>query len=187
MKHIISPRMNFVDRGPLFAGALLLAFFVPTPIATLAQTQPTQQNTGDDNSSTRSRRLSQPSDLAKENYEHLAAAPRQLQEVLVKDPGLLVELKRLAIKQATDDGQIVEDSSLTDQAIFDRLEQDIKFRSLATRLVLVEPETTSSITALAAFTRPSWPRWARLRSMPVMSMRLISLVPSKMRLMRESR
>ena len=53
----------------------------------------------------------------------------------MKDTGLLVELKRLAIKEATDNGQIVEDSSLTDQAIFDRLEQDIKFRSLATRLV----------------------------------------------------
>ncbi len=55
--------------------------------------------------------------------------------MLLKDSGLLVELKRLAIKQATDNGQIVEDSSLTDQAIFDRLESDIKFRSLATRLV----------------------------------------------------
>ncbi len=53
----------------------------------------------------------------------------------MKDSGLLVELKRLAIKQATDNGQIVEDSELTDQAIFDRLELDIKFRSLATRLV----------------------------------------------------
>jgi hypothetical protein len=29
----------------------------------------------------------------------------------------------------------VEDASLTDQAIFDRLERDIRFRSLATRLV----------------------------------------------------
>jgi protein involved in polysaccharide export with SLBB domain len=75
------------------------------------------------------------SDLANENYEHLAAAPRQIQEVLLKDAGLVVELKRLAIKEATDNGQIVEDSTLADQAIFDRLEQDIKFRSLATRLV----------------------------------------------------
>jgi len=134
MEHIISPRMNFVGRGPLFVTGLFLAFFVTTALPVRAQTQPAQQNTAEGGPA-RSRRLSQPSDLATENYEHLAAAPRQLQEVLVKDPGLLVELKRLAIKQATDDGQIVEDSSLTDQAIFDRLEQDIKFRSLATRLV----------------------------------------------------
>ena len=93
------------------------------------------QNAQRSKSSGESRRLSEASELANENYEHLAAAPRQVQEVLLKDPGLLVELKRLAIKEATDNGQIVEDSSLTDQAIFERLEQDIKFRSLATRLV----------------------------------------------------
>jgi len=34
-----------------------------------------------------------------------------------------VELKRWVAKEATDNGQIVEDSSLTDQTIFDRLER----------------------------------------------------------------
>ncbi len=82
-----------------------------------------------------SRRLPEPSDLARENLNHLAASAAQVKEVLLKDAGLLVELKRLAIKEATDSGQIVEDSSLTDQAIFDRLERDIVFRSVATRLV----------------------------------------------------
>src|ERR1700693_5431450 len=135
MKHFIFSGMKFVGRRPLFVTGLLLAFLLTASLPSFSQTQPTPQHTGEGATPTRSRRLSQPNDLANENYEHLAAAPRQLQEVLTKDPGLLVELKRLAIKQATDDGQIVEDSSLTDQAIFDRLEQDIKFRSLATRLV----------------------------------------------------
>jgi protein involved in polysaccharide export with SLBB domain len=135
MQYFISSRMNFKGRPPLFISGLAFAFFLIASLPTHAQTQSTQQNTADTSNATRSRRLSQPSDLANENYEHLAAAPRQVQEVLVKDPGLLVELKRLAIKEATDNGQIVEDSSLADQAIFDRLEQDIKFRSLATRLV----------------------------------------------------
>ena len=135
MQQFISSRMNFKGRPPLFISGLAFAFFLMASFPTRAQTQSTQQNTADSGNAARSRRLSQPSDLANENYEHLAAAPRQVQEVLVKDPGLLVELKRLAIKEATDNGQIVEDSSLTDQAIFDRLEQDIKFRSLATRLV----------------------------------------------------
>jgi protein involved in polysaccharide export with SLBB domain len=75
------------------------------------------------------------SELAKENLEHVAASAGQLKEVLVKDAGILVELKRWVAKEATDNGQIVEDSSLTDQAIFDRLERDIAFRSVATRLV----------------------------------------------------
>src|ERR1700722_2173714 len=135
MKHFILSGMNFVGRPPLFVTGLLLAFLLTASLPTYSQTQPAPQNTAEGGNPSRSRRLSQPNDLANENYEHLAAAPRQIQEVLLKDPGLLVELKRLAIKEATDNGQIVEDSSLTDQAIFERLEQDVKFRSLATRLV----------------------------------------------------
>jgi len=65
----------------------------------------------------------------------VAASADQLKEVLVKDAGILVELKRWVAKEATDNGQIVEDSSLTDQTIFDRLERDTAFRSVATRLV----------------------------------------------------
>ncbi len=75
------------------------------------------------------------SDLSKENLSHVAASAPQIRAVLVKDPGLLVELKRWVAKEATDNGQVVEDSNLTDQAIFDRLERDIPFRSLATRLL----------------------------------------------------
>ncbi len=93
------------------------------------------QTVAQDSSLSSSRRKPQPSELADENYSHLAAAAAQIQEVLIKDTGLLVELKRLAIKEATDNGQIVEDASLTDQAIFDRLQQDVRFRSLATRLL----------------------------------------------------
>ena len=77
----------------------------------------------------------EPSDLAKENLERVAASAAQLQTVLVKDAGILVELKRWVAKEATDNGQIVEDTLLTDQAIFDRLESDVAFRSVATRLV----------------------------------------------------
>jgi len=47
----------------------------------------------------------------------------------------MVELKRWVAKEATENGQVVEDSSLTDQAIFERLEQDVAFRSVATRLL----------------------------------------------------
>jgi hypothetical protein len=82
-----------------------------------------------------SNRTPEPSDLAKENLDRVAASAAQIKEVLAKEPGILVELKRWVAKEATDNGQIVEDSSLTDDAIFDRLEHDLQFRSLATRLV----------------------------------------------------
>jgi len=84
---------------------------------------------------TRSIRTPEQSDLAKDNFERVAASAIQLQAVLVKDAGLFVELKRWVAKEATDNGQIVEDSSLMDQAIFERLDRDIAFRSVATRLV----------------------------------------------------
>ena len=80
-------------------------------------------------------RSSEVSDLAKENLARVAASASQLQAVLVRDPGILVELKLWVAKEATDNGQIVEDSALTGQAILDRLDHDVKFRSIATQLV----------------------------------------------------
>jgi polysaccharide export outer membrane protein len=73
--------------------------------------------------------------LEKENLSRVAAAPSQIKEVLVKEPGLLVELKRWIAKDASDNGQVVNDEDLTDNAVFDRLTSDIAFRSVATRLV----------------------------------------------------
>src|SRR5580704_19276481 len=80
-------------------------------------------------------RMSGLSDLAKDNLNRVAASPVQIKAVLVKDPGLLVELKQWVAKEATDNGQVVEDSNLSDQAVFDRLDRDVAFRSVATRLL----------------------------------------------------
>src|SRR6266478_865318 len=74
-------------------------------------------------------------DLTQENLGRVAASAIQIQSVLLKDEGLMVELKRWVAKEATDNGQVVEDSTLTDQAIFERLGQDVAFRSVATRLL----------------------------------------------------
>jgi protein involved in polysaccharide export with SLBB domain len=79
--------------------------------------------------------VQQAPDLTQENLGRVAASGIQIRSVLVKDEGLMVELKRWVAKEATDNGQVVEDSSLTDQAIFERLEQDVAFRSVATRLL----------------------------------------------------
>src|SRR5437588_2306982 len=84
---------------------------------------------------TRSTRTPDVSDLARDNDGRVAASSAQIRAVLMRDAGLLVELKRWVAKEATDNGQIVEDQSLTDQAIFDRLDKDQGFRSVATRLL----------------------------------------------------
>ena len=75
------------------------------------------------------------SDLAVQNLSHVAASAAELRSVLLSDVGLMVELKRWVAKDATSHGQIVSDPDLTNDAIFDRLDKDVQFRSVATDLV----------------------------------------------------
>src|SRR6266849_2233366 len=112
----------------------ILAFFSVLTFCATSQAQEIdrQKAPRDPSSSFRSPELS---DLARENLDRVAASADQLKEVFEKDAGILVELKRWVAKEATDNGQSVEDASLTDQTIVDRLERDITFRSVATRLV----------------------------------------------------
>ncbi len=68
------------------------------------------------------------SDLARGNFEHVAAPSIQIREVLVSNAGLLVELERWVAKEATDNGQVLQEFSLSQQAIFDRPDpRDVKF------------------------------------------------------------
>jgi hypothetical protein len=74
-------------------------------------------------------------ELSRQNLSRVAAAAPEIKTVLLKDIGLMVELKRWVAKDATSHGQLVSESDLTDDAIFDRLEGDVQFRSVATALV----------------------------------------------------
>lgn len=100
-----------------------------------ARGQQEKQSSGGRNVDSAMRSVQGPSELTKSNLNRVAASAGQLREVFLKDPGLMVELKRWMAKQAADYGQVVEDENLTDQAVFDRLEHDVEFRSLATILV----------------------------------------------------
>lgn len=82
----------------------------------------------------RSTRISS-SELGQQNMSLVAASAAEIKAVIVTDPGLLVELKRWVAKDATDHGQLIAESDLTNDAIFDRLENDVKFRSVATSLL----------------------------------------------------
>ena len=75
------------------------------------------------------------SELARDNFSRVAASVLQIKDVLFKDPGLMVEVKRLIAKEASDNGQFVNDEDLTDQAVNDRLVSDLSFRSKVTRLL----------------------------------------------------
>ncbi len=75
------------------------------------------------------------SELARQNMAHVAATVGELVAVFHKDAGLMVELKKWIAKEATDHGQVISESDLTDEAIYDRLENDLTFRSVATTIV----------------------------------------------------
>jgi polysaccharide export outer membrane protein len=75
------------------------------------------------------------SDLARQNLDQVAAPAIQIKAILLQDPGLMVAVKQWVAQDATDHGQILTEDDLSDAAIFTKLEEDIHFRSVATRLV----------------------------------------------------
>lgn len=79
--------------------------------------------------------IRQPRTDSDQEKSRVAAPVEQIRVVLAKDPGLLVELEGIVEKEAVAKGQVVEDSDLTEQAIFDRLDDDMAFRATATRLL----------------------------------------------------
>lgn len=75
------------------------------------------------------------SELGQQNLSLVAAPSADIKAVLVKDPGLMVELKRWVAEDATNHGQLVSESDLTDDAIYSRLDTDTRFRGIATLLL----------------------------------------------------
>jgi len=74
-------------------------------------------------------------DLAADNLERVAATAEQITEVLNRDPGLVVELKRALAEDAGASGQLLEESDVSDAAIAERLRDELRTRVLATRLL----------------------------------------------------
>jgi polysaccharide biosynthesis/export protein len=74
-------------------------------------------------------------ELSRDNLSQVAASAAQIKTVLVQDPGLMVELKRRVAEDATNQGQIIDESDLTEDAIFQRLDNDVRFRAVATVLL----------------------------------------------------
>ena len=112
--------MNEIRKGALRSASILGLFFICCVAAAAQNQRPAPVA---------------PSELAQENMSLVAASPADIRAVLVKDPGLMVELKRWIAKDATDHGQIIGESDLTNDAVLDRLEADAHFRSVATMLL----------------------------------------------------
>src|SRR5713101_7288029 len=75
------------------------------------------------------------SGLVSDNLDRVAASAEQILEVVNREAGLMVELKRLLAQDAGVSGQILEEADLTDVAVAERLRSDLRARVLATRLL----------------------------------------------------
>src|SRR5258708_2813411 len=74
-------------------------------------------------------------DIISDNLDRAAASADQILEVLNREAGLMVEMKRLLAQDAGASGQILEEADLTDGAVAERLRSDLRARVLATRLL----------------------------------------------------
>jgi len=74
-------------------------------------------------------------DIVSDNLDRVSATAEQILQIADRDPGMMVELKRLLAEDAGTSGQILEETDLTDAAISDRLRQDLHVRVIATHLL----------------------------------------------------
>src|SRR5882757_150962 len=56
-----------------------------------------------------------------------------ISEILRREPGLLLEVKRLLVRKAYDQGRLLDPDELTDDALFRLLREDNNIRVLATQ------------------------------------------------------
>jgi len=83
----------------------------------------------------RDARAASASDLSKENQSFVAAAEVDIENILRTNPGLMIELKHWMAREATEQGQLISESDLSDLTIRERLHEDTKFRAVATQLL----------------------------------------------------
>lgn len=121
--------------GRFGLGTSVFAFFLLTSGPVLGQRQARYVGTNSARADSPAPQRSAISELSIENDNRVAASAAEIKNALVGNPGLMVELKRLIAMEASERGQIVNDDDLTNEAVYDRLEWDLKFRATATRLL----------------------------------------------------
>src|SRR6266481_2554658 len=97
-----------------------------------AQQRAVPQRSGSDSPA---RVPARPPDIISDNLDRVAASADQILDVVNREAGLMVELKRLLAQDAGVSGQILEEAALTDTAVAERLRSELRARVLATRLL----------------------------------------------------
>ncbi|HEV2698458.1 MAG TPA: SLBB domain-containing protein, partial [Terriglobales bacterium] len=68
-----------------------------------------------------------------EAEQRVALSPDKIVELLRQEPGLLLEVKKMLVRKAYEQGRILDPEDLTDEALFELLRQDNTICVLATR------------------------------------------------------
>ena len=133
---MLGPEMKIMSNNKKKSKAIALLAFALL-ICTEAYAQRQSQGSGGQSSGTESpaRAPLHSSDIISDNLDRVAASADQILQVVNKEVGLMVELKRLLAQDAGVSGQILEEADLTDVAVAERLHSDLRARVLATRLV----------------------------------------------------
>jgi len=74
-----------------------------------------------------------PDRAEQEAEEMVSLSANAIQQILLREPGLLLEVKKALVRKAYEQGRLLDPSDLSDQALFSLLQQDNNVRILATR------------------------------------------------------
>lgn len=118
-------------KRPAFLVFVLAVFFPGAICAQDPSRTPGQQPYGE----RASQGVSSGGGIVADNLDRVAATAQQILEILNRDAGLMVELKRWIAEDAGESGQILEESDLSNEAVAQRLKEDLRTRVIATRLL----------------------------------------------------
>jgi len=76
-----------------------------------------------------------PSRAELEAEQHVSLSADKLIEILQQEPGLLLQVKKLLVRKAFEQGRLLDPDDLTDDALFRLLREDENIRILTTREV----------------------------------------------------
>jgi protein involved in polysaccharide export with SLBB domain len=80
------------------------------------------------------KRAENPNDRAEQEAEQMVSlSAAAIQQILVREPGLLLEVKKTLVRKAYEQGRLLDPGDLSDETLFALLRQDNNVRILATR------------------------------------------------------
>lgn len=65
--------------------------------------------------------------------DNVSLSPEKIVDLLSKEPGLMLQFKRVLVRKAFEQGRLLDPADLTDDAVFDLVRADATARSLATK------------------------------------------------------